>query len=229
MCATGDKGYCMIRGTHGVHSGAWYFECTIEDMPPETATRIGWSQAYGNLQAPCGYDKFSYSWRSRKGTRFHQSKGKHYSSGYSEGDTLGCYIYLPNCTDSEKLVPPTVKDKPLVKFKNYLYFEEKDEVQTALKSLTEAQTSLIKFYKNGDPQGTAFFNMFEGIYYPAVSLYKNCTVSVNFGPNFTYPPDDVDFSPMSDRAASVVAEQTLSDLLFFVEYEGKLTLEMDIW
>ena len=32
----------------------------------------------GNLQAPLGYDKFSYSWRSKKGTRFHESRGKHY-------------------------------------------------------------------------------------------------------------------------------------------------------
>lgn len=31
-----------------------------------------------NLQAPCGYDKLSYSWRSKKGTIFHQSRGKHY-------------------------------------------------------------------------------------------------------------------------------------------------------
>lgn len=49
----------------------------------------------GNLQAPLGYDKFSYSWRNRKGTRFHQSRGKSYSGGYSEGDVLGFYIYLP--------------------------------------------------------------------------------------------------------------------------------------
>lgn len=34
----------------------------------------------GNLQAPCGYDKLSYSWRSKAGTRFHQSRGKHYRS-----------------------------------------------------------------------------------------------------------------------------------------------------
>ena len=35
----------------------------------------------GNLQAPCGYDKLSYSWRSKKGTKFHQSRGKHYRLG----------------------------------------------------------------------------------------------------------------------------------------------------
>lgn len=66
----------------------------------------------GNLQAPCGYDKFSYSWRSLKGTKFHQSRGKHYANkGYKEGDVLGLYISLPWPTDHSKLLPQTPKDK----------------------------------------------------------------------------------------------------------------------
>lgn len=67
----------------------------------------------GNLQAPCGYDKFSYSWRSRKGTVFHQSRGRHYGdgTGYREGDILGFYIHLPYPADASKLLPPVYKDK----------------------------------------------------------------------------------------------------------------------
>lgn len=65
----------------------------------------------GNLQAPLGYDKFSYSWRSKKGTRFHQSIGKHYSSGYGQGDTLGFFIELPEDTETAKALPDTYKDK----------------------------------------------------------------------------------------------------------------------
>ena len=57
-------------------------QCTVTDMPGNSACRLGWGQQYGNLQAPCGYDKFSYSWRSRKGTRFHDSRGKSYSEGW---------------------------------------------------------------------------------------------------------------------------------------------------
>lgn len=65
----------------------------------------------GNLQAPLGYDKFSYSWRSKKGTKFHQSIGKHYSSGYGQGDILGFYISLPEDTETAKSLPDTYKDK----------------------------------------------------------------------------------------------------------------------
>nr|XP_011730962.1 set1/Ash2 histone methyltransferase complex subunit ASH2 isoform X5 [Macaca nemestrina] len=97
----------------------------------------------GNLQAPLGYDKFSYSWRSKKGTKFHQSIGKHYSSGYGQGDILGFYINLPEDTETAKSLPDTYKDKALIKFKSYLYFEEKDFVDKAEKSLKQTPHSEV--------------------------------------------------------------------------------------
>lgn len=69
LSVTGEKGYSMVRASHAVKKGGWYYEVTIVDMPDGAATRLGWAQKLGNLQAPLGYDKFSYSWRSRKGTR----------------------------------------------------------------------------------------------------------------------------------------------------------------
>lgn len=44
---TGEKGYSMIRATHSVHTGTWYFEATITEQPEGSATRIGWSQIMG--------------------------------------------------------------------------------------------------------------------------------------------------------------------------------------
>lgn len=76
LTVTGEKGYCMIRASSGVSHGTWYFEIKINDMPEKSATRIGWAQELANLQTPLGYDKFGYSWRSRKGTKFHESMGK---------------------------------------------------------------------------------------------------------------------------------------------------------
>ncbi len=94
-----------------VTRGAWYWEATIEDMPEGSATRIGFGQEYANLQAPLGFDKFGYSWRSRKGTKFHESHGKHYAStGYGEGDTLGFLIVLPDI-EGFKHIPNTYKER----------------------------------------------------------------------------------------------------------------------
>ncbi|XP_072227724.1 set1/Ash2 histone methyltransferase complex subunit ASH2 isoform X2 [Leuresthes tenuis] len=217
LTVTGEKGYSMVRASHGVRKGAWYFEVSVDDMPPDTAARLGWSQPLGNLQAPLGYDKFSYSWRSKKGTRFHQSIGKHYSSSYGQGDTLGFFIELPDETEIAKALPDTYKDKALIKFKSYLYFEEKDYVDKAEKSLKLMSPSRMIFYKNGVNQGVAFENLFEGIYFPAISLYKSCTVSVNFGPHFKYPPKDIKYQPMSDMGWGAVIEHTLADMLYHVE------------
>ena len=41
--------------------------------------------------------------------------------------------------------------------------------------------------------GVAFEDIYEGIYYPAVSLYKPCTVAVNFGPDFWAEPDKTQY------------------------------------
>lgn len=71
----GEKGYCMIRANYGVTRGAWYFEVRITEKPENSATRIGWSQELANIHTPLGYDKFGYSWRSKKGTKFHESIG----------------------------------------------------------------------------------------------------------------------------------------------------------
>lgn len=55
----------------------------------------------------------------------------------------------------------------------------------------------IMFFKNGVCCGTAFTDIFAGRYYPAISLYKSATVSVNFGPKFDFPPENLDFLPVS--------------------------------
>lgn len=154
LTVTGEKGYSMVRATHSVHRGSWYFEVTMMDQPEGSHARIGWSQMLGTLQAPCGYDKFSYAWRSRKGTVFHQSRGKHYAEeGYQQGDILGFFIHLgesnsmPRLPDSYKERVRLLRDsspsclhrlasfQPLIRFKNSFYFEEKDEVEQAEKGL----------------------------------------------------------------------------------------------
>uniref|UniRef100_A0A8C5K9Z9 Set1/Ash2 histone methyltransferase complex subunit ASH2 pseudogene n=1 Tax=Jaculus jaculus TaxID=51337 RepID=A0A8C5K9Z9_JACJA len=212
LTVVGEKGYSMVRASLGVRKGTWYFEITVDEMPPDTAARLGWSQPLGNLQAPLGYDKCNYSWRSKKGTKFHQSIGKHYSSGYGQGDVLGFYINLPEDTETAKSLPNTYKDKALIKFKSYLYFEEKDFVDKAENSLKQTPHSEIIFYKNGVNQGMAYKDIFEGVYFPAISLYKSYRVSINFGPCFKYPPKDLTYHPMSD-----MVEHTLADVLYHVE------------
>ncbi|XP_062515147.1 set1/Ash2 histone methyltransferase complex subunit ASH2-like [Corticium candelabrum] len=221
LSVTGDKGYCTVRATHCVSRGGWYFEVTVKDLPSGSACRIGWSQNYGNLQAPLGYDKFGYSWRSKKGTRFHQSRGKRYSSSYEAGDVLGFYIYLTEWRPCKTVIlPDHHKNQTLIKFRNYLYFEERDLVEKAEKSLSPLTGSKIIFFKNGKSQGIAWEDIYDGSYYPAISLYKNASVLMNFGPEFLYPPEGLtNYRPMSDAIDQAFVEHTLADMLFHLEYD----------
>lgn len=220
----GYKFYCTARANHCVNRGSWYFESKVYDMPEGAATRIGWAGKFANLQAPLGFDKFGYSVRSRKGTRFHEAIGKHYSDGYKEGDVIGCLISLPELPDKDYL-PMHFKDKPLVKFKSHFYFEEKDRTTEAAKALQPLPGSKVEFFKNGQSLGVAFTDIYQGDYYPAVSAFKSAKVKVNFGPKFSFPPKSVNYRPMSDRAEEAAIEQSVADMRFFAETEGKLNLQ----
>jgi Set1/Ash2 histone methyltransferase complex subunit ASH2 len=263
LSVTGEKGYCMARATHGVRYGTYYYEITIVDQPEGSHCRLGWSQDLGNLQGPCGYDKFSYSWRSRKGTAFHDSHGKHFAEeGFHVGDTLGFLIHLPadegglrmeklsgkdggdskenssrNSSSSSSTtrevvnrpyyIPRTLKGTPLVKFKSYLYFELKDEVNKVAKTLRPLKGSKIVCYKNGTEIGVAFSDIYAGTYFPCASLYKGITVSFNFGPDFKHPPspnqpasscpDLKGYKGVNETADEYVVHHTLSDVLFFAD------------
>lgn len=252
---TGEKGYSMVRATHGINRGKFYYEVSIDSMPPNTATRIGWSQYYSNLQAPLGYDNFGYSWRSKYGTKFHQARGKSYdkSGGYRQGDIIGCMIDLPynnskNHVESHHL-PVSVKETAVVvpakkKDTTTRLLEEQDKppTQSELKPLTGSK---ISFYKNGRCIGVAFEDIYAGFYYPTISLYKSCVVTVNFGPNFKYPPPEFRVinkitinslehypmcQPVSDLADISIIDNVLSDILYIISHEtptpyGKNSLE----
>lgn len=83
--------------------------------------------------------------------------------------------------------------QPLVKVKSHLYYEDRDKVNEALRGLKTVPGSKIIYFKNGESQGEAFIDIHHGAYYPAISIYKNATVSINFGPNFKYPNIEEEF------------------------------------
>ncbi|KRX23462.1 Set1/Ash2 histone methyltransferase complex subunit ASH2 [Trichinella nelsoni] len=217
MVATGERGYSVIRGTHGVSRGTWFYEVRVVNQPKDSHARIGWSQPFGLLQAPVGYDKFSYCVRSRHGTRFHDSRGYHYQEPYGQGDILGLLIHLPESHPCAHYLPSTGKHLPLVRFKSSHYFEERDDLKGAQAALTPLVGSKLIFYKNGICQGEAFTDIYEGTYYPAISLYKDFTVEANFGPNFAFPPTGVEYRPMCERAEMLIVEQCLADMLYFIK------------
>lgn len=104
----------MVRATNGVHSGSYYYEVEIlhpivdesyrEDSPAikNSHTRIGWSTRQGDLQAPVGYDKYSFGYGDVTGSKIHDSvRYDNYGESYSIGDIIGCYIKLDDYDPSQ--------------------------------------------------------------------------------------------------------------------------------
>lgn len=54
--------------------------------------------------------------------------------------------------------------------------KEKSSSPGLLLMVTVFAVFQIIFYKNGASQGVAYKDVYEGVYFPAVSLYKGCTV-----------------------------------------------------
>lgn len=161
-------------------------------------------------------------------SRFHEAIGKHYfDGGYGEGDVIGCLIVLPEKPGHDYL-PPCYKDKPLIKYKSHFYYEEKNRIKEATKALAPLKGSKIVFFKNGECMGEAFADLYEGDYIPSFSGYKCPKLKLNFGPKFRYPPSKggayKQYRPMSARADQAAIEQSLADMRFFTEREGKLSL-----
>ncbi|PAV89141.1 hypothetical protein WR25_14154, partial [Diploscapter pachys] len=215
--------------THGVSRGQWYFEVQFLRQPKDSHIRIGWSQRYSPLQACVGYTKFSYGWRSLKGTKFHDGYGATYfPQGFKKGDVLGCLIELPERDAKFESGQPkhsvarvSLKDHPIVRFKGHYFFEVHDNANETANNLLPLPWSRVEFFLNGRSCGTAYEEIYEGTYYPAISIFKNATVRCNFGPSFSFPPP-FHAQPISERATQYQSEQTMADLVYIANRNKEL-------
>ncbi|KAI3990089.1 hypothetical protein MKX01_013575 [Papaver californicum] len=195
LLAGSSKGYRMVRATRGVVEGAWYFEIEVLNLGESGHTRLGWSSDKGDLQAPVGYDGYSFGYRDVDGSKIHKAlREKYGEEGYIEGDVIGCYI---NLAQGGLYAPKPVH---LFWYKGQKYsstLEGKDKEESS----KVVPGSEICFFKNGIFQGVAFKDLAGGRYYPAASMYTlpsqpNCVVKFNFGPDFEYFPQEFEDRPV---------------------------------
>ncbi|KAH0565171.1 hypothetical protein GP486_001435 [Trichoglossum hirsutum] len=169
---TTEKGFRMARANVGVREGRWYWECRITSgiggTEPEGAeasagtdgqandqtirsgghVRLGWARREANLEAPVGFDAYSYGLRDVAGQKVHMSRPKNFfppGEDIREGDVIGLEINLPSLAMHRKVVeghynpavdvnddmedhgaeaPDIVRDRIPVPYKNNIYFEQ---------------------------------------------------------------------------------------------------------
>jgi COMPASS component BRE2 len=156
---TTDKGFRMARANVAVREGRWYWECKItrgtlkkrEPGDPESHghVRVGWARREASLDAPVGFDAYSYGIRDVAGQKVHMSRPKDFfppGEDLREGDVIGLEIQLPSEQLHRKVVqgqynpavdfmddvaptteaPNIVRDRMAIRFKTHLYFENID-------------------------------------------------------------------------------------------------------
>ncbi|KAF4967198.1 hypothetical protein FZEAL_10561 [Fusarium zealandicum] len=156
---TTDKGFRMARANVAVREGKWYWECKItqgirplKDGESKTEggrhVRMGWARREASLDAPVGFDAYSYGIRDVAGEKVHMSRPKEFfSEGESiqEGDVIGLEIQLPSEHLHRKVMagqynplvdpsddefpstaeaPNIVRDRVPIRFKAHTYFEK---------------------------------------------------------------------------------------------------------
>jgi Set1/Ash2 histone methyltransferase complex subunit ASH2 len=124
-------------------------------------TRIGVARIEAELDLPIGYDKFGYSYIDNDGRKYHDGYRQDFGFPYYIGDVIGCLI---------KLKPP----KPI------RIGEEK-------KQFEKSMGSEVHMFRNGTHEGVAFADIYEGTYFPAVSLYNHARVELNLTGSLKYP------------------------------------------
>ena len=106
---TTEKGFRMTRANVAVREGRWFWECRItrgivttkkgEQTRNNGHVRIGFSRREATLDAPVGFDAYSYGIRDKLGQKVHMSRPKAFFSAgeeIQEGDVVGLEIYLPS-------------------------------------------------------------------------------------------------------------------------------------
>lgn len=200
LTVTGWKGYRTVRATHGVfQGGAWYCEVTVAHLGSTGHVRLGWCTTRAELQAPIGFDKFGYCFRDLEGSKVHVGLREPYGKAYGEGDVIGLLIHLP---DTGK--PHEVHHRSVGRYKGNLFLVAETEEEPE-----PLEGSQIAFMVNGELQGVAYTDIFQGTYYPAASLYTmpsqtdGAAVTFNFGPDFKYPPVQVAGGPPAQAMSTV--------------------------
>lgn len=157
---TSDKGFRMSRANVAVREGRWYWECKVtrgivrnrSEGDPESHghVRVGFARREASLDAPVGFDAYSYGLRDVAGQKVHMSRPKDFfppGEDVREGDVIGLEIQLPSErlqrkvvqgqynpaidladeeTDPSAEAPNIVRDRIPIRFKAPIYFEKID-------------------------------------------------------------------------------------------------------
>ena len=139
----------MARANVCAREGNWYYEAKIlrginSTSAPDAHVRVGWARREAPLEAPVGFDAYSYSLRDVEGQKVHCSRPSEFmSESIVAGDVIGLQICLPSLKSQREdllanITTPSasaaaisilysgdiIRDRIPIRYKNQLYFEQ---------------------------------------------------------------------------------------------------------
>lgn len=146
LAITTDKGFRAARANVPVREGAYYFEVIVERGAGDPSglakgdyygphVRLGVGRRESGLNAPVGFDGYSYGIRDKTGDKVHLSQPRGYGEAFGTGDVVGVYLYLPprptpilaaeDTGYSDDIQNPAriVRKRVPIRYKGQLYFE----------------------------------------------------------------------------------------------------------
>ncbi|CAD6342595.1 unnamed protein product [Miscanthus lutarioriparius] len=73
LTTASSKGYRMVRATHGVAVGAWYFKVKVLHLGRTGHTHLGWATNMADIDMPVGCGAYGFGYRDTDGTKVHMS------------------------------------------------------------------------------------------------------------------------------------------------------------
>ncbi|ODV78744.1 uncharacterized protein CANTADRAFT_7087 [Suhomyces tanzawaensis NRRL Y-17324] len=110
MClVTTTQGWRSIRSNIGVREGTYYFEFNIvcgNDDGSKAHVRIGLGRREASLEAPVGFDGYSYGFRDVNGEFMTLSRPKesYIEGGFHTGDVIGFLVELPSLEEHQRYI-----------------------------------------------------------------------------------------------------------------------------
>ncbi|KAI1136953.1 hypothetical protein F5Y05DRAFT_92243 [Hypoxylon sp. FL0543] len=241
---TTDKGFRTARANVAVRQGRWYWECkitrgTIKSSPDGNVeshghVRMGFARREASLDAPVGYDAYSYGIRDVQGQKVHMSRPKDFfppGEDIKEGDVVGLEIQLPSEHLHRKVVQgqynpavdlldedePTieaaniVRDRIPIRFKQHIYLEKIDyhttkELEDLMNPSPAGPSGTIGSRPADDPNPNHQVPALRTLPKSCIRIYKN---GVFMGTPFT---DLLAFLPPASKPqAQVGAREGMDD------------------
>lgn len=141
---TTPHGWRSARANTGIREGSWYFEYKIGGSGH---VRVGIGRKEAVIEAPVGYDAYSYGLRDLLGQKVHLSRLAAFMEPFGPGDTIGMLVELPPLATqyalaaretlpelkakktkrATRLLPlanNVVRDQIPIRYRSQLYFEQ---------------------------------------------------------------------------------------------------------